>query len=73
MLGCILKESLMLQAKMNIQLKVLHFRGEANPIAEALSRVHMSKCEECINELCRIGYEQFKVTNEQLDLNKCYV
>ena len=67
-LGCILRESLMLQAKMNIQLRVLHVMGEANPIANALSRVHMSKCEECIEELCSKGYEQFRVTNEEMGI-----
>ena len=32
-LGVILREILMLQAKMNIELKVAHVMGDANPIA----------------------------------------
>ena len=47
-LGVILREILMLQAKMNIQLKVEHVMGEKNPTADALSRVHMAKCSVCM-------------------------
>ena len=68
-LGLILREILMLQAKLNIQLKVLHVRGEANPIADALSRVHMRKSDDCINALLDRGYEESMVDIRQFHLD----
>ena len=55
-LGLILRELLMIQAKFNIQLKVLYILGENNPIADSLSRVHMGKCHECVRQLQSDGH-----------------
>ena len=52
-LGAILREILMVQAKLNIQLEVKHVRGTSNPVADALSRVHMFKSVECKETLAR--------------------
>ena len=62
LLGVILREIRMLQARVNVQLRVLHIMGEDNPIADCLSRVHMSKCYQCINELQSKKVEQMEVT-----------
>ena len=61
-LGAILCEVLMLQAVWSIELKVVHVMGECNPVADALSRVHMSKCFDCINELKCQGFTEVEVS-----------
>ena len=52
-LGAILREILMMQAVCNIQLIVRHVRDESNPIADALSCVHMEKSVQCKIDLVR--------------------
>ena len=44
------------QALFNIQLTVKHVKGESNPIADALSRVHMVKSVDCKRQLLSQGY-----------------
>ena len=69
-LGAILREILMLQARANVHLKVLHVRGEVNVIADKLSRIHMDKCEECILELCSKGHERVYVGEDCFKIDK---
>ena len=45
-------------AKHNIHLQVKHVMGEKNPIADALSRVHMDKSVDCIQDLLQKGFLQ---------------
>ena len=45
-------------AKYNIHLEVKHVMGEKNPIADALSRVHMQKSAEYMHNLLLEGYRQ---------------
>ena len=62
MLGAVLREILMSQALWSIELKVVHVMGECNPVTDALSRVHMSKCFDCIAELRELGYKEVEVS-----------
>ena len=57
-LGAILRDILFLMATRNIHLEVKHIMGEVNLIADALSRVHMGKSVECIEDLKMKGFEQ---------------
>ena len=57
-LGAILRDILFVMATKNIHLEVKHIMGENNPIADALSRVHMGKSVECIENLRGKGYVQ---------------
>ena len=59
----------MLQARMNIQLKVEHVMGDKNPTADALSRLHMSKYNLCIEQLLELKYEQYHVHMDQFHLD----
>ena len=63
-LGAILREILMLQARANVHLQVLHVRGEVNVIADKLSRIHMAKCNDCISELCSEGHKRLCIGDE---------
>ena len=54
------------QALFNIQLTVKHVRGESNPIVDALSRVHMSKCVYCKRDLVSKGCTE--VVNDSMFL-----
>ena len=55
-LGAILRDILFLMATKNIHLEVKHIMGENNLIADALSRVHMGKSVDCIQDLKGKGY-----------------
>ena len=68
-LGAILREILMNQAINNIQLQVKHVRGESNPVADALSRVHMSKSVQCRAKLLAQGYREYTVPNSMFTLS----
>ena len=68
-LGAILREILMLQALWSIELKILHIMGECNPVADALSRVHMSKCYDCIEDLREQGYIEVEFSLADFLLN----
>ena len=68
-LGAILREILMNQAINNIQLEVKHVRGESNPIADALSRVHMNKSVQCRAQLLARGYSEYTVPSSTFILN----
>ena len=57
-LGKILRDILYVMAKYNIHLEVKHVMGEKNPIADALSRVHMDKSVDCIQDLLQKGFLQ---------------
>ena len=72
-LSAILRDILMTQAKYNIQLQVKHVRGEQNPIADALSRVHQEKCLQCIDFLISKNYEQTMVHESDLWLTEEYM
>ena len=63
-LGIILREILMLVAEKNIELRVKHIRGESNEYADALSRVHMGKCGDCIKKLLSQGYVRKQVSDD---------
>ena len=69
-LGLILREILMIQASCNVYVKVVHILGENNPTADKLSRVHMSKCIECIQgDLQSKGYMALQVKDEHFKLD----
>ena len=68
-LGAILKDILFLMAKFNVHLEVKHVMGEKNPIADALSRVHMVKSVTCVNELRQKGYAQQFVDSSHYVVN----
>ena len=51
----------MVQARLNVQLTVRHVMGNCNPLADALSRIHMSKSGDCIDSLLSKGYKQYTV------------
>ena len=55
------------QTMYNIQLTVKHVRGESNPVADALSRVHMAKSRDCRLELLAKG-----CVEESVDKSMCY-
>ena len=57
-LGALLREILLEQALSNIQVTVKHVRGENNPIADALSRVHMGKSVDCKRGLANGAYRR---------------
>ena len=63
-----MREILMLQAVWGIELKVVHVMGECNPVADALSRVHMSKCFDCITELKSQGFIEVDLADFMLTL-----
>ena len=44
--------------------------GECNPIADALSRIHMEKCGIYVSELLGLAYEQFQVGLHHFRLDK---
>ena len=71
LLGSILRHFLMLQAKMNVHVNVKHIMGEDNITADALSRVHMDKCRECVSGLlCTSkGFEQHQVLTYHFDID----
>ena len=69
-LGSILREILMIQARCNIQLKVVHVLGENNPIADSLSRVHMGKCNDCIEQLKSKGYVALQVGRHHFNIDR---
>ena len=68
-LGAILREILMVQALHNIELTVNHVRGETNVIADALSRIHMSKSVDYKLELSNKGYREHHIKNSAFILN----
>ena len=68
-LEAILRDVLMLQAKLNIYLVVKHVMGKCNPLADAISRVHMHKSVACINTLIQLGYKQREVEHSHYHLN----
>ena len=68
-LGAILREILMAQAKFNFQLDVKHVRGTSNPVADALSRVHMWKSVECKEQLLRDGCTEHAIDDSVFILN----
>ena len=57
-LEAILRDILFVMARLNIHLEVKHVMGQKNPIADGLSRVHMEKSAESIQDLEGKGYEQ---------------
>ena len=67
-LGALLREILMEQVLFNIQLTIKHVRGESNPIADALSRVHMSKSIDCKRHLVNKGYVEESVDDSMFIL-----
>ena len=69
-LGIILREILMLVAEKNVELKVKHIRGESDEHADALSRVHMGKCSECIHNLLSEGFVRRHVGDELFAFNE---
>ena len=68
-LGAILREILMVQACGNVQFVVRHVSGEGNPIADALSRVHIQKSVQCRQDLIRKGCIEYEVNNSVFILN----
>ena len=68
-IAAILREILMVQANCNIHMDVNHVRGEQNPIADSLSRVHFDKCYNCIAFLQDKGYKQTLIKHEDFWLN----
>ena len=68
-LGAILREILMVQAICNIQLIVKHVMGESNPVADALSRVHMVKSVQCKTALLGRGFKECVVPRNAFILN----
>ena len=68
-LAAILREILMIQACHNIQLVVEHVMGESNPVADALSRVHMAKSTVCKRMLLSTGCKESRVDNQAFILN----
>ena len=69
-LGIILREILMVAAIKNIELRVKHVRGKQNDYADALSRVHMSKCYNCIEMLTERGCVRREVSDEEFAFNE---
>ena len=57
-LGNILRDILFIMAHFNIHLEVKHVMGEKNPVADALSQVHMQKSVDCTHNLLLEGYRQ---------------
>ena len=65
-LGAILRKIQMIRAQYNINLQVTHVYGIKNMYADALSRVHMSKCLQCIDELLRKNFQQKAIQDDWL-------
>ena len=68
-LAAILRDILMVQAVHNIQLIVEHVKGESNPVADALSHVHMAKSVQCRSDLLSRGYREYVLGNDVFTLN----
>ena len=65
-LGAILREIQMIRAQYNINLQVTHVYVIKNTYADALSRVHMKKCQQCIQELLYKNFQQNIVNDDWL-------
>ena len=68
-LGAILREIQMIRARYNINLQLLHVYGHLNTQADALSRVHMNKCNECVMELLKQSYKQKRIKRTWMLVN----